>query len=137
MSLSIETLARHYAVISVCSKPHQELVVAYPDEKSLRGLFAAPSIVALGYRSRAEAVAYIDGIFQTGCIFPHESKTSLRRVHQRITDCGIQRTSAAKADRPSARRKIRHLFHYGAAVAIGLIYSQNVVSAMLRAFVSF
>jgi hypothetical protein len=137
MSLSIDTLARYYAVISACSKPHQELVVAYPDEKSLRGLFAAPSIVALGYRSRAEAVAHVDGIFQTGCILPHKSKTSLSRVHQRSTDCGIQRTSMSKADRPNARRKIRHLFHYGIAVAIGLIYSQNVVSAMLRAFVSF
>ena len=50
-----------YAVISVRSEPRRDrLVIAYPDEKSLRDLLAAPSILGLGYRSREEAQASID-----------------------------------------------------------------------------
>ena len=139
MSLSIDTLAGYYAVISVGSNPHQErLVVAYRDEKSLRGLIAAPSIVALGYRSRAEAIAYIDGIVQPCCALSHKLKTSLSSpVEQRVADSGIQRTCTAKFDLPNARRNICHLVHYGLAVGIGLFYPQSFVSAILRALVSF
>jgi len=138
MNLSVDSLARYYAVISICSKPQQELVIAYADEKSLRSFFAAPSIVALGYRSRAEAVAYKDGIFQTCCALLHKSKTGLSgSVQQHIADSGIQRTCKARFDVTNTRRKICHLVHYGLAVAIGLIYSQNFVSAMARALVSF
>jgi len=35
----------------------ERLVIAYPNEASLRDLIAAPSIVALGFSSREEAVA--------------------------------------------------------------------------------
>lgn len=50
-----------YAVISVRSEPRPDrLVIAYPDEKSLRDLLAAPSILGLGYRSREAAQASID-----------------------------------------------------------------------------
>jgi hypothetical protein len=40
-------------------------------------------------------------------------------------------------DFQSIRKKIHSLVHLTSAVAIGLIYSQNLVSAMLRTFVSF
>jgi hypothetical protein len=50
-----------YAVISVRSEQGCErLVIAYPDEKSLRDLLAAPSILGLGYHSREEAQSNID-----------------------------------------------------------------------------
>jgi hypothetical protein len=35
---------------------HERIVIAYPNEKSLRDLIAAPSIVALGFASRDDAV---------------------------------------------------------------------------------
>jgi hypothetical protein len=35
---------------------HERIVIAYPSEESLRDLIAAPSIVALGFASRDEAV---------------------------------------------------------------------------------
>jgi hypothetical protein len=35
---------------------HEHIVIAYPNEKSLRDLFAAPSIVASGFATRDEAV---------------------------------------------------------------------------------
>jgi len=36
---------------------HERLVIAYPNEQTLRDLIAAPSIVAFGFSSREEAVA--------------------------------------------------------------------------------
>ncbi len=36
---------------------HERLVIAYPNEQTLRDLIAAPSIVAFGFASREEAVA--------------------------------------------------------------------------------
>ncbi len=36
---------------------HERIVIAYPNEQSLRDLIAAPSIVAFGFSSREEAVA--------------------------------------------------------------------------------
>lgn len=35
---------------------HERFVIAYPNEQSLRDLIAAPSIVAFGFASRAEAI---------------------------------------------------------------------------------
>lgn len=36
---------------------HEHIVIAYPNEQSLRDLIAAPSIIAFGFSSREEAVA--------------------------------------------------------------------------------
>jgi len=36
---------------------HERLVIAYPNEQTLRDLIAAPSIVAFGFASREEAAA--------------------------------------------------------------------------------
>jgi hypothetical protein len=47
-----------YAVIEVLQTEtgHERIVIAYPNEKSLRDLIAAPSIVAFGFASREEAM---------------------------------------------------------------------------------
>jgi hypothetical protein len=47
-----------YAVIEVLQTEtgHERIVIAYPSEESLRDLIAAPSIVALGFASRDEAI---------------------------------------------------------------------------------
>ena len=36
---------------------HERIVIAYPNEQSLRDLIAGPSIIAFGFSSREEAVA--------------------------------------------------------------------------------
>ena len=54
----VDTSTWRYAVIRVRSDPARErLVIAYPDEETLQDLIAAPSIVALGYTSRADALS--------------------------------------------------------------------------------
>jgi len=61
MSESVDTSTWQYAVIAVRTEPPRErLVIAYPDETTLRAFIAAPNIIALGYDSRDQAVADID-----------------------------------------------------------------------------
>ena len=57
----VDTSTFRYAVITVRPDPARErLVIAYRDEDTLRDLIAAPSIVALGYTSRADALKNIN-----------------------------------------------------------------------------
>ena len=57
----VDTSTWRYAVISVRSEPDRErLVIAYPNEETLRDLIAASSTVALEYTSRADALKNID-----------------------------------------------------------------------------
>ena len=59
MRRSVHCSSVRYAVTEASrNKDHPEhLVIAYPDEKCLRDLIAAPSIVVLGFASREQAMA--------------------------------------------------------------------------------
>jgi hypothetical protein len=52
-----------YAVIQASSKKDrpERSVIAYQDENCLRGLIASPSIIGLGFASREEAMANLEG----------------------------------------------------------------------------
>jgi hypothetical protein len=56
---SVNLSGVQYAVIEVLHTEtgRERMVLAYHDEQSLRDLIAAPSIIALGFTSRAEAIA--------------------------------------------------------------------------------
>lgn len=58
MNAVVDFMNVRYAVIEGfrTETGHEHLVIAYPNEKSLRDLFAAPSIVALGFATRDEAL---------------------------------------------------------------------------------
>ena len=49
---------------------HERLVIAYPNEQSLRDLIAASSIVAFGFPSREEAVAGSRACLPTAVAYP-------------------------------------------------------------------
>src|ERR1700692_420403 len=103
------------AVICVRSEPDRErLVIAYPDEKTLRDLIAAPSIVTLGYSSRADALKNIDrsAVLHTTLIFLTECRVVLRRVAGGFGLSGASR--------------VRRLLHNGFAAALIFFYSRNV-----------
>ena len=123
----VETSTWQYAVICVRSEPdHERLVIAYPDEETLRDLIAAPSIVTLGYSSRADALKNIDrsAVLHTTLTFLTECRVILRRVAG-----GFGLSGASKA--------MRNLLHNGLAAALILLYSRNVLSSTVRAFISF
>jgi hypothetical protein len=136
----VATSAWRYAVISVRSEPARErLVIAYPDEKTLRDLIAAPSIVALGYTSRAEALKNIDRCVTTKSSLKRLLKTaSLHPNMPFLTECRAALPRLAGAFGLSGTSKVmRNLLHNGLAAALVFFYSRNVLSSTVRAFISF
>jgi hypothetical protein len=128
-----------YAVISVRTEPRCErLVIAYPDEKSLRDLVAAPSILGLGYLSREEALANIDRC--TTWAYPSRRKvmatlvTVTRSFRKFVANHEFPRDGF---NFPRTWGIIRGLLLRSFAVAIVVLYSKNVLSAAVRALISF
>jgi hypothetical protein len=136
----VYTSTWRYAVVSVRSEPDRErLVIAYPDEETLRDLIAPPSIVTLGYTSRADALKNIDRcvtakaslkqLLKTASLHPNmtffiEYRMALRRL---AGGFGVSGTS----------RVMRNLLHTALAAALIFLYSRNVLSSTARACISF
>jgi hypothetical protein len=140
VSSLIHTSIRQYAVISVRTVPHCErLVIAYRDEKTLRDLLAAPSIVALGYRSREEAQISIDSCTTAA----HPSR---RKLTARLIANGTQSFKEVVASRLLSKGKfslantksfISDLLQHTFVGAVVVFYSKNALSAAVRALISF
>jgi hypothetical protein len=136
----VDSSTWRYAVICVRSEPDRErLVLAYRDEEILRKLIAAPSIVALGYTSRAHALKNIDRcvttkasarrLLKTASLHPNttflsECRATLRRL---TAACGLSETS----------KVMRNLLRNGLATGLIFFYSRSVLASTVRAFVSF
>ncbi len=136
----VDTSTWRYAVICVRSEPARErLVIAYPDEETLRDLIAAPSIVALGYTSRADALKNIDRCETTKASLKRLLKTaSLHPNMTFLTECRAAfRRLAGGFGRSGSSRVMRNLLHNGLAAALIFFYSRNVLSSTVRAFISF
>lgn len=135
----VDSSTWQHAVISVRSEPDRErLVIAYPDEQTLRDLIAAPSIVELGYTSHADALKNIDRCVTT--------KASLKQLKTAVpwpnitflTECCLAlRRFAAGFGRSGTSQITRNLLHNVLAAALILLCSRNVLSSTVRAFVSF
>ena len=118
-----------YAVIQASSKKDrpERLVIAYRDQKCLRDLIAAPSIIGLGFASREEAIANLEG---------HMSDAAPSKQKPRIT--AMFHATHENGDLPSGhvlvkRRRIQQsLLQSVLAAVIALFYSKNIVSAMIR-----
>jgi hypothetical protein len=117
-----------YAVIQAASNKDrpERLVIAYQDENCLRVLLASPSIIGLGFASREEAMANLEGHIwdaapskhkpQITAIFHAKEKGDLMRGH------GFMKC-----------REIPHrILQTAVAAVIVLFYSKNVVCVMFR-----
>jgi hypothetical protein len=128
-----------YAVISVSSEQgYERLVIAYPDEKSLRDLLVAPSILGLGYQSLEEAQSNIDGCMMPAHSSPRKlmatSFTTNRPLKHSVANREIRRGEAKLA---RTWRIVRCLAYHSIGVAIAVFYSKNLWSAAVRVLVSF
>ena len=94
---------------------YERLVIAYPDEKTLRTGHCIPMNVALPQRSE---VASVDANRKS-------LKESRAPKQQSAGRCGLAWT-------PNSIRNV-----YSVASAIIFFYSRNILSAIFRAFVSF
>jgi hypothetical protein len=136
----VDTSTWQYAVISVRSESSRErLVIAYPDEETLRDLIAAPSIVALGYTSRADALKNIDRCVTTKASLKRLLKAaSLHPNMTFLTECRVALRRLAGGFGLSGTSKVmRNLLHNGLAAVLILFYSRNILSSTVRAFISF
>ncbi len=136
----VDTSTWRYAVVSVRSEPARErLVIAYPDEKTLRDLIAAPSILALGYTSRADALKNIDRFVTTTSSWKRLLETAVLHTNMTfLAECRVAVRRVAGGFRLSgASRVMRNLLHNGLAAALIFFYSRNVLSGTVRALISF
>jgi len=136
----IDTSAWRYAVISVRFDPDRErLVIAYPEEEILRDLIAAPSILALGYTSRADALKNIDRFVTTTSSWKRLLETAVLHTNMTfLAECRVALRRVAGGFRLSgASRVMRNLLHNGLAAALIFFYSRNVLSGTVRALISF
>jgi hypothetical protein len=135
-----DTSTWRYAAISVRSEPGREpLVIAYTNEQTLRDLIAAPSIVALGYTSRADAFKNIDRCVTTKASLKRLLKTASHHASMTfLTECraALRRLEGGFGCSGSSR-VMRNLLHNGLAAALIFFYSRNVLSSTVRAFISF
>jgi hypothetical protein len=131
----VDTSAWRYAVISVQPEPGRErLVIAYPDEETLRDLIAAPSIVTLGYSSRADALKNIDRC-ETTTVSLARLKTAV--IDTNMTFLTALRRLAGGFGLSRASKAMRNLLHNCLAAALIFFYSRNVLSSTVRAVISF
>jgi len=136
----VDTSTWQYAVISIRSEPDRErLVIAYPDEETLRDLIAAPSIVTLGYTTRADALKNINLCVRTTVSAKRLLRTAMLNPNITfLTECRAAFRRLAGAFGLSGASKImRNLLHNGLAGVLILFYSRNILSSTVRAFISF
>ena len=135
MNEVVDSSGVQYAVIAGLRSETgpERLVIAYPNEESLRDLIAAPSIVAVGFSSREEAVAGSRASVPTAVAHrPMPEATAggeIERYHQGLNWAERRGTGS------TWRRLVTFLVtSYGdvATSAVVIFSSRNAVSAVIR-----
>ena len=142
MSGLIDSTGVRYGVIKGCCSQTlpERLVIAYADEKSLRDLIAAPSILGLGFDSRAEAVTSARDK-SLAIVFSnqiHERPEIADRGQKCELKAGSARRGLAGRFRSRRIREIaQHTLQQSLVMTVLLLYSGNIVSAMIRSTLGF
>ena len=126
-----------YAVIQISSvsDPPERLTLAYPDERTLRALIAAPSIVGLGFASREEAVSTEYAILEKP-VAP-ASATEFEGAPMGQHHPHPRRGRAAEWSSFTALHTLGSgMVQFALAATICVFYSKNIVSAIVRSVLS-
>ena len=124
-----------YAVIQGCTEGRPEcFAIGYCNEASLRDLIVAHSIIALGFPSRAKAMASIAPRFAVGSTPRRELRTTVSDEADRCQNrCHSVKRQLKEWLRFADTRKVAERFLQRAiADAIRIFYSRNAVSAGIR-----
>jgi hypothetical protein len=125
---TVDSSGMEYAVIAgLCTETGSErLVIAYPNEKSLRDLIAASSIIAVGFSSREEALTGDRASIRTDINCPSMPE-------------GIENGGTERYRREEKGLTLRRLgtflitsYSHIATAGIAIFFSRNAVSAILR-----
>jgi hypothetical protein len=129
MGVHVQCSDVRYAVIQASSNTDEpeRLVIAYQDEDCLRDLIAAPSIFGLGFASREEAIANLEGHMSDTA--PSKQKPRIKAMFH-ATHANVE---SSGGHGPVKHRRILQRFLQSAlAVVIALFYSKNIVSVVIR-----
>lgn len=137
--MSIQTSIWRYAIIAVRNEPQQERqVISYSKEKELRNLFTAPGIVTLGYSSREETLANIERCLSAPAVSIQASKIGIvDTVAMLLKEVRAVTRSLGNFRSVSTWTIGRNLYQHSFASAIRFMYSRNILSSTVRAFISF
>jgi hypothetical protein len=112
----------------------ERFVIAYPNEKSLRDLIAAASIIAVGFSSREEAIA--------GGRAPMPIAIDRQQTPEAIACAGTERHrqrlnwAERRGEIGSTLEKLGRLlvtsYSHVATTIIAVFFSRNLVSALIR-----
>jgi len=113
---------------------HERIVIAYPNEKALPGLIAAPSIVAFGFASREEAVAGGRASLPISVADQRRAETMAGAETNRPQQ-GLNWAETRRETGSALRRLGRFLvtsYTYVVISVIVIFSSSNTVSAVIR-----
>jgi hypothetical protein len=108
-------------------------VIAYPNEELLRDLIAAPSIMAVGFSSREEAVEGSRASVPTAISYQRRPEATARRTIER--DQPGFHWAEQRGARSTLRRMARLLaafYSHVASSAIVIFTSSSAVSTVIR-----
>lgn len=118
----------HYAVIQASRNKEnpERLVIAYPDEKCLRSVIAASSIVELGFASHEEATANMKQDMQAATVSKQRPRT-VPMFHSAQDNRHWQERFGFLN-----RRSVRRALQFSLSVVVLLFYSKNFLSTTIR-----
>jgi hypothetical protein len=132
----IDSLGVRYAVIAGLrtGTGPERLVIAYPNEKSLRGLIAARSIIAVGFSSREEATTARKSSLRPAAASYERIRETIavgRRRYLQLFKWADRRTEVGSALQRSAGFLVNS-YHDLATTALVIFASTNAFSALIR-----
>ncbi len=136
MNEMVDSTGVRYAVIAGLRTEAglERLVIAYPSEESLRDLLAAPSIIAVGFSSREQAVAGGRSRVPNAAVSYQRTPKAIAGGPERYWR-GFNWAERRGQTSSTLRRLARFLvtsYSDVAAAAIAIFFSRNAVSAVVR-----
>lgn len=113
----------------------ERLVIAYPNEKSLREFIAAASIIAVGFSSREEAVADSKASVSTAAAVSEERMPAAVAENTERYQQGFHRSERPARIASALSRAAEFLvasYRDIASTAAVVLFSTNAISALIR-----
>jgi hypothetical protein len=136
MNEMIDSLGVHYAVIAGLGTETspERLVIGYPNEKSLRGMIAARSIIAVGFSSREEAAKARKSSLRPAAASYDRIRETIavaRRGYLQVFKWADRRTEIGSALQRSAELLVNS-YNDIATTALVIFSSTNAFSTIIR-----
>ena len=137
MNVAVDYPDGRYAVIEGLQTEtgHEHIVIAYPNEKTLRAAFAEPSIVAFGFATREEAMAAGSVSFLAALASQRTTEANTSSATCRLA-WRLDWTDQAQAEKYSMLRRLAGFLgnFYGGVFASAFVMfaSSSRVSAAIR-----